>query len=181
VKGSLAIARAQVAAARGPDASRQQILAFLGAHPDALERSCIPGHLTGSAAVVDAAHERALVVLHRKLGRWLQPGGHADGDGDLARVALREAAEETGILRLAVEVPAVDLDVHEIPAIGGEPPHLHLDVRFVVVAPHDARATPNHESLALRWVDLAELDDPELALDGSTKRLLRVALGSSSQ
>src|SRR5689334_13438796 len=153
---ALAVARAQVAAALGPAAARERILAFLDAHPDALDRSCIPGHLTGSAAVVDEERRRALLVLHRKLERWLQPGGHADGDGDLAAVALREATEETGIVGLRAEVPAIDLDVHEIPAVGGDPPHLHLDVRYLVVAPPEATAVRNHESLALRWVTLAE-------------------------
>jgi 8-oxo-dGTP pyrophosphatase MutT (NUDIX family) len=175
--GALAVARAQVAAALGPEASRERMLAFIDAHSDALERACVPGHLTGSAAVVEAGHRRALLVLHRKLNRWLQPGGHADGDGDLAGVALREATEETGIIGLTVASPAVDLDVHEIPAIGGDPPHLHLDMRFVVIAPQHALAVPNHESIALRWVSLSELDDPDLALDSSTKRLLTIALG----
>jgi 8-oxo-dGTP pyrophosphatase MutT (NUDIX family) len=172
----LATARAQVSEAGGSAATRQEILDFLDAHPDALLRSCVLGHLTGSAAVVDPQRQRALLVLHRKLGRWLQPGGHADGDGDLAGVARREASEETGIIGLTVEQPALDVDVHEIPPTGNEPSHLHLDVRFLVVAPEAAVAVANDESLALRWVTAGEVDDPALALDESTKRLLRSAL-----
>ena len=70
---------------------------FIDAHPDALHRSCLEGHLTGSAAVVDPSTRQVLLLFHAKVQRWLQPGGHADGDGNLARVALREAEEETGI------------------------------------------------------------------------------------
>ena len=89
------------------------MLAFVDAHPDALWRSCAEGHLTGSALVVDAAAERVLLLFHRKVRRWLQPGGHVDGDANLAGVALREATEETGIEGLRVVVPAIDLDIHE--------------------------------------------------------------------
>ena len=85
--------------------------------------------------------------------RWLQPGGHADGDGNLARVALREAEEETGIEGLRVLTPAIDLDVHVFHnAADAEPDHLHLDVRHLVVAPPGAVARGNEESEALRWV-----------------------------
>lgn len=120
-------------------------------------RGTAPGHLTGSALVVDAERCRLLLMLHTKLRRWLQPGGHADGDLELAGVALREATEETGIEGLAVLVPAVDVDVHEVDHGDALGRHLHLDVRFVVAAPPGAEVRGNHESTDLRWVTLPEL------------------------
>ena len=153
-------------------AVRDEVLAFLAAHPDALDRTCAAGHLTASALVVDPADGRFVVLHHRKLGRWLQPGGHADGDDDLAAVALREATEETGLRGLVVRLPAVDLDVHEVRP-PGEGPHLHLDVRFVVEAPAgSAAAGPppgNDESHEVRWVSVEDLD--ALDADESLRRL----------
>ncbi len=165
--------RSLVTAAPGPDAARAAMLQFLDDHPDALDRACRDGHFTASAAVINATSRAALVVFHRKLQRWLQPGGHADGDADLARVARREAEEETGIAGVRVVGGPIDLDVHVIPARPGEPEHLHLDVRFVVATPPGAQPTLNHETEAFRWVTAAELDDP--SLDASTRRLLAAA------
>lgn len=159
------------------EAAKQQILDFIAEHDDALHRSCLDGHLTGSALVVDDDRERVLLMLHSKLGLWLQPGGHADGEGELSAVALREAEEETGIVGLRVATPPVDCDVHRIPARPAEPEHLHLDVRYVVLAPRDAEVVGNHESRALQWVTLAELE--ELAGDDSLTRLARVGLAAS--
>lgn len=159
---------------RAPDQarSRAEMAAFAAAHPDALARTCVDGHFTGSAFVVDAAGERALLLLHTKLGRWLQPGGHADGDANLAGVALREASEETGIAGLLVDPDPLDLDIHEIPA-GRDAAHLHLDVRFLVLAPPDAVVVGNHESQGLRWVAAGGLD--ELDLDAGLHRLAAAA------
>ncbi|HEY8547822.1 MAG TPA: NUDIX domain-containing protein [Acidimicrobiales bacterium] len=174
----LAVARAHVAAA-GPfgldEALRRQVLDFVDAHPDALHRSCAEGHLTGSAMVVDPASERFLFMLHAKVGRWLQPGGHADGDAALPAVALREATEETGIEGLRVAVPAVDVDVHLFVA-PGEVSHLHLDARYLVVAPPGAVPRANHESRGLRWAGVDELDG--LGLDPGTHRLAHAALAA---
>jgi len=119
---------------------------------------------------VDAAVERTLVMFHRKLQRWLQPGGHAEGDANLAGVALKEATEETGIEALRVDVLPIDLDIHEV-APPAEGPHLHLDVRFVVIAPPGAVEQGNDESEALRWVTIDEL--AELGVDRGTLRLAR--------
>jgi hypothetical protein len=114
--GSLddAVAEVQRALCVGPEAveAKKRILDFVAAHHEALHRTCLSGHLTGSALVIDAERERTLVLMHAKLGKWLQPGGHADGEGHLATVALDEAEEETGIEGLAVAGPAVDCDVH---------------------------------------------------------------------
>jgi 8-oxo-dGTP pyrophosphatase MutT (NUDIX family) len=146
---------------------------FADDHPDALQRSCAEGHFTGSALVVDPSRRAILLMFHRKVRRWLQPGGHADGEGDLAAVALREATEETGIAGLEVLRPAVDLDIHQFRA-AGEPPHLHLDVRFVVLAPAGAEPSGNDESEALRWVGVDELDG--LGADPGLQRLAEAGL-----
>jgi 8-oxo-dGTP pyrophosphatase MutT (NUDIX family) len=181
----LDVARALVAAYVPPDAAqaaeRARILAFCDAHADALLRTCVPGHLTASALVVDARGERALMTHHRKLDRWLQLGGHVDGDGHLARSALREACEESGIPDLLVEPEPFDLDVHTIPARRTrdgvlEPEHLHLDVRFVVHAPPGAREVVSDESHALAWV--APQDLARHVADESVRRLFRRFFGT---
>jgi 8-oxo-dGTP pyrophosphatase MutT (NUDIX family) len=126
-------------------------------HADCFERSCAPGHLTGSAWLVDAAGERVLLTHHRKLDRWLQLGGHADGDPDLARVALREAGEESGLRDLVVRPEIFDLDRHLIPARNGDPAHWHYDVRFVVHATGATEFVVGRESHALAWRSIAAL------------------------
>jgi 8-oxo-dGTP pyrophosphatase MutT (NUDIX family) len=146
---------------------RVEMVRFAEEHPDALLRSCEAGHFTGSALVVDE-HHRVLLMLHAKAGLWLQPGGHADGEGDLAAVALREATEETGIEGLRVLTPAVDLDIHEFQPRGA-PSHTHLDVRYVVLAPPGSEVRGNHESEELRWVGVDEL--PEYGVDAGLVRL----------
>ncbi|MCD9623152.1 NUDIX hydrolase [Rhabdothermincola salaria] len=147
---------------------RDQMLEFASANPDALHRSCAAGHFTGSALVLDPDSGRVLVLFHTKLRKWLQPGGHTDGEANLAATALREATEETGIDGLVVVAPPADLDIHEV-----RPPkeaaHLHLDVRYLVLAPSGARAVGNHESEALRWV--APVDLPALGADEGLIRL----------
>jgi 8-oxo-dGTP pyrophosphatase MutT (NUDIX family) len=154
---------------------REQVLAYVAAHEDAAWRSSAEGHLTGSALVVDATGERTLLMLHRKLGRWFQPGGHADGDTNLPAVALREATEETGVDGLRVAIPAIDVDVHRV-----EPPaeaaHLHLDVRYLVLAPPGATEVGNEESVALRWVGIDDLPALRPPVDEGTVRLVHRGL-----
>ena len=159
-------------------ATRERMLAFAREHPDALHRSCRAGHFTASALVVDAPRRRALLTLHAKLGRWLQLGGHCDGDGNLAAVALREAIEESGIPDLVIDPRPLDLDVHVIPARPGEPEHLHLDTRFRVVAPPGAVPVASAESHALRWFRPEELRSAAVESDASVARLFRLALGA---
>jgi len=159
-------------------AIRAQFVDFARARLDCCERTCEPGHFTGSAWVVSADGQRALLLHHRKLDRWLQPGGHADGDGDLAAVALREAVEETGLRRLRVEPAVFDLDRHRIPARGAEPEHWHYDVRFVVHAGEDEAFAVNEESHALAWRPIVEIaNDP--AMDESVRRLARKFLNGA--
>lgn len=178
----LVIARHLLAAWDPPTAAqertRDRILAFVDEHPeDAHLRSCVPGHLTASAVVLDASGERALLTFHAKLGKWLQLGGHCDGDANLAAVALREAIEESGIEDLAIDPMPIDLDVHPIPARMGEAEHLHLDTRFLVHAPAGARERASAESIELRWFTREEAD--ELDTDDSVRRLLGIAFGGT--
>jgi 8-oxo-dGTP pyrophosphatase MutT (NUDIX family) len=172
---SLDAARRHVEAVDAPAvaAARRQVLAFVDEHDDALLRSCAPGHVTGSALVVDPRTERFLLLHHTKLRRWLQPGGHADGDGNLAAVARREATEETGIEGLRVVVPAVDIDVHLVEP-PREEPHHHYDVRYLVVTPPGAIAVGNHESTDLQWARLEDLGP--LGCDLGIRRLAEAGL-----
>jgi 8-oxo-dGTP pyrophosphatase MutT (NUDIX family) len=166
----LAVARLSVeAAASATSDARIAILAFVATHEDALHRECEDGHLTGSAFVVDAEASHTLLLHHRKLDRWLQPGGHADGNANLAAVALREATEETGIDGLRIAVPAIDVDVHFVDP-PGEEPHFHFDVRHLVVAPPDAEVRLNDESYGHVWASWAELS--ELSTDDGLLRLV---------
>lgn len=144
---------------------------FLRLPAPVFERVHAEGHFTGSAWVVSADGERVLLTHHRKLGLWLQPGGHADGDTDLARVALREAEEETGVpgLRLATR-EIFDLDRHAIPARRDEPQHLHWDVRYVVRAGADEGFVVSEESHALAWRSVREVAG-DAGADASVRRM----------
>jgi 8-oxo-dGTP pyrophosphatase MutT (NUDIX family) len=148
-----------------------QIRAFVDRHPDPFDRRIAEGHLTGSAIVVSADGTRTLLLHHRKLDRWLQPGGHADpGEHAGEDVALREALEETGLSGLVLHPTAprpLDVDVHDIPARGAEPAHQHLDLRYLVVAPAGAAFTRSaEETRDMRWVSWEEA--AALGQSGST-------------
>lgn len=149
---------------------------FLDGGPDVFRRSRADGHFTGSAWLVSDDGARVLLTLHRKLGRWLQPGGHADGDPDLARVALREAGEETSVPGLRVERDIFDIDRHRIPARGDEPAHWHYDVRHVVRAGADDRFVVSDESRALAWRPVRDVAD-DCTLDASLRRMACKWLG----
>jgi 8-oxo-dGTP pyrophosphatase MutT (NUDIX family) len=145
---------------------------LIQAHPaECANRSLLHGHLTASAWIVNASHTRALMTYHRKLERWLQLGGHADGDLDLARVALREAQEESGLKSVhPLAALPFDVDVHTIPARADVPEHLHYDVRFLFAADETEPLVMSDESLDLAWIPLEQLkkDCP----DASIQRLI---------
>jgi 8-oxo-dGTP pyrophosphatase MutT (NUDIX family) len=147
--------------------------AFLRSAPDVFERAHPVGHFTGSAWVVSADGKRVLLTHHRKLGLWLQPGGHADGDADLAQVALREAEEETGVPALRLEDGEIfDLDRHRIPARKTDPEHWHYDARYVVRCGRDEGFVVSEESHALAWREMADVATDADA-DASVRRMAR--------
>lgn len=155
---------------RAEEETRGRTEAFVRRYPDCLLRSNLAGHLTAAACVVDPARGRILLIHHRKLGKWLQPGGHADGDADLLAVALKETREETGAAGLtALSEGVFDLDVHPIPKRSEVPEHLHYDVRFLLGADSTAPLRANREVLGAAWVDLGEVQT--LVADESVRRL----------
>ncbi len=155
-----------------------QIRDFVAREARPFDRGIAAGHLTGSAFVVETGGTRVLLLHHRKLQRWLQPGGHADPhETEGEAVALREAREETGLAQLALHPTAprpLDVDVHRIPARPGEPEHDHLDLRYLVVVPDGQPLTRNAlESNDLRWFSWSDL--PGLGLDAGLTRGLAKA------
>jgi 8-oxo-dGTP pyrophosphatase MutT (NUDIX family) len=137
--------------------SKALLQAFAEQYENCCDRTLLLGHFTGSCWLVSKDGARVLLTHHKKLDRWLQLGGHADGDSDLANVALREAEEESGLSHLSVEPGVFDLERHAIPARGSEPEHYHHDVRFVVWANGGEDFVVSDESHALAWRSISEL------------------------
>lgn len=155
------------------------IRALLEQYDTLLSRTCPVAHITGSAIIMDARQGRVLLMLHRKLNRWVQPGGHGDGETDPADIALREAREETGLPDLSF-YPAggtprlLDIDVHTIPRRGAEAAHEHLDFRYLLLTTVPEALNPAAgEVRDQRWLTMAEAMD--LPLDKPLRRLLRKA------
>jgi 8-oxo-dGTP pyrophosphatase MutT (NUDIX family) len=138
-------------------AFRSQFIELLQ-HPDAFQRTHLPGHITGSAWIVDESRQKALLIHHAKLNRWLQPGGHADGDENVLRVALREAEEETGVNAYTILLEGIfDLDIHPIPNRKDFPEHLHYDIRYLVQANSVDELILSDESFDVAWINVDEL------------------------
>jgi 8-oxo-dGTP pyrophosphatase MutT (NUDIX family) len=162
-----------------------RICALVDSRPDCFERTCRPGHITAAAWILSTDRRRALLTHHRKLDRWLQLGGHADGQWHVEEVALREAREESGLARFELVpihgvVMPFDLDVHEIPAryddSGAlvEDAHEHHDIRFLLTTSSGDEISVSDESHDLKWCtpdQVRELTDEESVL-----RMLRKAL-----
>jgi len=144
---------------------------FIESTPDCFERTCKPGHITGSAMVISPDFEKVLLTLHGKLNKWLQLGGHSDGNHRTHEVSLREVEEESGLQPIAVYEPIrihrpssalpdrplpFDFDYHFIPARKSEPDHIHYDVRYLVIADDSITPVISDESQDLRWMPISE-------------------------
>lgn len=148
-----------------------RFLELLSLDAAALDRQCFtPGHLTSSCWLLNPERDAVLLTHHKKLNRWLQLGGHVDGDANLLRSSLREAEEESGIEGIqALTSQIIDIDIHEIPARKSDLAHYHFDCRFLLVAPTSGYAV-SEESHDLRWIPLTEI-----ATFISEKSILRLA------
>lgn len=142
---------------------------FVETQPECFERTLLIGHVTASAWVVSPDRSRVLLMHHRKLDRWFQPGGHCDGDPDVLCVAIKEAEEETGVKARPVAAEIFDVDVHFIPARPGEPGHYHYDIRFLLEADPEQEINSNAEAKEVRWVTMEEV-----ALYNSSESILRM-------
>lgn len=161
----------------GKEAAARRILEFIRSTPDCFERAHAAGHITGSAWLLNPAGNKVLMTLHRKLKRWLQPGGHADGQSETLAVALREAEEESGIRGiLPVSEDIFDVDIHLIPARPGEPEHFHYDIRYLLRAPHE-QFVISEESDALAWWSAADFANRRRETDEAVLRMAAIVPG----
>ena len=169
-------------ASRFPTEDSARFVDFVERQPRCFERDCFDdGHVTGSALVVNRRRDAALMTHHAKLGRWLQLGGHSDGDSDVLAVACREAEEESGLAVASLSAAPLDIDIHTIPARGTEPQHFHYDVRFVLQVRGSEEFVATAESLSLAWVPLDQMTtytDEESVL--RLVRKFRQGLGNSN-
>ena len=173
-----ALSRYAAADVREED-SVARIRRFVGESADPFSRATPEGHVTGSAVVARPDGAAFLLILHRRLSRWLQPGGHTEAeDASVFDAALREAREETGIAEFDAPLgrEILDVDVHPIPARGAEAAHSHFDVRYLVTTdrPFDLAACED-PSRPMRWASLEEAIS--LGVDASLERALRKARG----
>ncbi|VAW88031.1 Adenosylhomocysteinase [hydrothermal vent metagenome] len=135
------------------------------------QRNTLPGHLTASAWVVDMTYCHAVLVHHKKLNQWFQPGGHIENDSDILAAAKREAIEETGIKQLKVASTHIfDIDVHLIPEKKSMPQHWHFDIRFAFLVDVAIQLQVSDESHDVRWVLLTDLT--KLNNDASITRMV---------
>lgn len=175
-----------VSTSTSPDATRhaENVLNFIAGESRPWSRATLAGHLTASAWVLDRTRMHAVLIHHRKLHRWLQPGGHVDDDDRSFRdAARREVTEETGLAHFiepSGDDDLFDVDVHRIPARKDEPAHFHYDLRFLFVADVDAKddrvlMINTEESHDCRWFSLAGLAN-DLAMEPSLRRMIELSI-----
>ena len=135
------------------------MLSFIENHTNHFSRTNHHGHFTGSAWIINPDKSKILMTHHKKIGKWLQLGGHADGDSDLLKVSQREAIEESGINNfVTISNEIFDMDIHEIPPIGSDTKHLHYDIRFLLQADPDKESLIiSNESHDVAWIPLDQI------------------------
>jgi 8-oxo-dGTP pyrophosphatase MutT (NUDIX family) len=138
---------------------KKRFIEFVEINKDCFERHLLIGHITASAFIFDPKNHKTLLLHHKKLNKWLQPGGHCDGEQDTLAVALKEVFEETGLRIENLGQEIFDLDIHIIPENKGVPEHEHFDVRYLLLADSEIPLVQNHETNQLKWIDLSEMEE----------------------
>ena len=150
----------------------ERFIGFLLHQPHHLFRGCYDdGHVTASGFVVNPSRDRCLLTHHKKLGMWLQLGGHCAPPELVPVAARREVLEETGLEATHVAHEIFDLDIHDIPATAIEPQHKHYDVRFCFECNDAETLTLSSESHELRWIPLDEIES--VTHEDSIRRMVR--------
>lgn len=158
---------------------KEEMLELIVTCDDCFCRSCRVGHFTASAFLLNKELTHALLMHHRKLDKWIQLGGHCDGDPDILGVAIKEAQEESGISEIKpVNDRIFDIDIHLVPPINKDEAHYHFDIRFLLHAYKDDRVCKNHESKALRWVRKDAMNIPSVS--DSVRRMFRKIQGAEN-
>ncbi|AWV98414.1 NUDIX hydrolase [Arcticibacterium luteifluviistationis] len=151
------------------EAMREKLLAFVKEYENCFDRSLLIGHVTASCWVVNKSRTKVLLIHHAKLNKWLQPGGHCDGDENTYQVAEKELLEETGLVALKKDTTIFDVDVHTIPERKSVPEHKHYDIRYLFEVDENAPLIKNHETLGMKW--LVMNDVPNLTSEESILRM----------
>lgn len=161
---------------------------FIESSEEIFLRKNLPGHFTGSAFILCKERKKLLMTHHLKLKKWLQLGGHADGESILHQVALNEALEESGLNNIRFsnynffpnpQAPLIfDIDCHFIPKNSKDPEHYHFDVRYLLCIDHDQEIKISRESLDLKWIDLDEvyLYNNEASIDRCVNKIKELHL-----
>jgi 8-oxo-dGTP pyrophosphatase MutT (NUDIX family) len=139
---------------------RDCMLAFLNAHEDCFERSQLSGHVTGSSWIVNTGWDKILLLHHIGLDKWLQPGGHCDGNPSPMETAFQEAEEETGLRPRLISEEIFDISAQNIPVKGDVPAHIHYDIRYLFEADENLPLVLEEgKASELRWVPLDDIED----------------------
>jgi 8-oxo-dGTP pyrophosphatase MutT (NUDIX family) len=143
---------------RNEQKMRIETIDFVHKNEGCFKRELLVGHITGSAWIVDKTHQNVLLIHHKKLNQWFQPGGHCDGDSDVLNVAMKEANEETGLLDIQLLSKQIyDIDIHIIPQRKDVPAHHHYDVRFIFEADENQELIISEESNDLAWIPIEKM------------------------
>ena len=140
-------------------AFKERFIELITHNSNCYSRESLTGHITASAFIFDKNRRKVLLIHHKKLDKWLQPGGHCDGDKDVFSVAKKEVWEETGLKDCISDGEIFDLDIHIIPERKGIPEHEHFDIRYLFFADSNIPLIKNHETIDLKWIDILNIRD----------------------